>query len=144
MEEKIEAALEILMGLYQLQKETEQKYILLLRHLPGMGGDISSVFERIVESCSSHAKELKTVLEIHSDLFNGSVDSKPTLAQLHELNERKNILEYCIKDIKAITNAYSIALSWKGTESVAGNLILRQMEELTRLHEHIKHFSEAA
>ncbi len=143
MENQVAPAFEILLGLYQLQKETEQKYTLLLRHLPGIEGDISSIFERIVEACRSNLAELKIFLKENYNLFSESADTKPTLEQLHELTNRKNILRYCLNDVEKITNAYSIALSWKGTERTAGSLPLAQMEKITRLHEHLKKFSES-
>ncbi|WP_336516381.1 hypothetical protein [Pollutibacter soli] len=143
MEDQSAPALEILTRLYEVQQDTAIRYSRLLTQYQDLEGDIRAVFSRIVEESSACTLELKTFLE-HTNP--GVVFPHPGNAQkigTVQSTAKKEMLFASLADIESLQNAYSIALSWKGTERIAGKFPVNHLEKIKLLYDHIRLLYEA-
>jgi hypothetical protein len=143
MEDQSAPALEILTRLYEVQQETAIRYSRVLTQYQDLNGDIRAVFSRIVEEASTCALELKKFLE----QTNPAIDI-PHHGNTHSIawiqaGEKKEMLRGCLTDIESLQNAYSIALSWKGTERIAGKFPFDHLEKIKLLYDHVRLLYEA-
>lgn len=143
MADQAAPALEILTSLYEVQEDTAIRYSRLLKQYQDLEADIRAIFTRIVEEASADALELKKFLE----KSNPGIDFRLPGAA-HQLvsvlnGGKKEILGVCLNDIEALQNAYSIALSWKGTERIAGKFPFNHLEKIKLLHDHVRLLYEA-
>lgn len=143
MEDQAAPALEILTSLYEVQEDTAIRYSRLLQQYQDLEGDVRAVFTRIVEGASADALELKKFLEKSNP---GTDFLLPETAhkKVYALNGgKKEILGGCLTDIEALQKAYSIALSWKGTERIAGKFPFDHLEKIKLLYDHVRLLYEA-
>ena len=142
MDDQAAPALEILTRLFEAQQDIAIRYSRIITQYQDLEADVRAIFGRIIEESTAAALELKKFLarlSPGSDVSAGTI--QPDIIALN--GGKKEILATCLTDLETLQTAYSIALSWKGTERIAGKFPFDHLQRLKLLHDHIRLTVEA-